>query len=62
MSLRPPLDLRLGMSVIFGADRRVGELVRPSPYGEEWLANDRFGKLWLARRHSVLADWVTAAP
>ena len=61
MSHRPPLELRRGMKVIFGADRRVGELVRPSPNGEEWLVKDRFGKFWLATNHIVLEDEETAA-
>jgi len=49
------------MKVIFGADRRVGELVRSSPNGEEWLVKDRFGKFWLATNHIVLEDEETAA-
>ena len=61
MTRRPPLELRRGMKVIFGADRRVGELVRSSPNGEEWLVKDRFGKFWLATNHIVLEDEETAA-
>jgi len=57
---RPPLDLRSGTKVIFGADHRVGELVRSSPNGEEWLVKDRFGKFWLATNRIVLADEETA--
>ena len=58
---RPPLDLRRGTKVIFGPDHLVGELVRPSPNGEEWLVKDRFGKFWLATNHIVLEDEETAA-
>src|SRR3989442_1673763 len=54
MSPRPPLDLRRGTKVIFGPDRRVGELVRPSPNGEEWLGGDPLGEFWVARNHTVL--------
>ena len=61
MSSRPPLELRRGTKVIFGPDRRVGELVRPSPNGEEWLVKDRFGKVWIATNHIVLEDEETAA-
>ena len=60
MSLRPPLELRRGMTVIFGPDRRVGELVRSSPNGEEWLVKDRFGKFWVATNRIVLEDEETA--
>ncbi|HEX9267425.1 MAG TPA: hypothetical protein VF965_08085 [Candidatus Limnocylindria bacterium] len=58
---RPPLDLRSGVKVIFGPDHRVGELVRSSPNGEEWLVKDRFGKFWVATNHIVLEDEETAA-
>ena len=60
MSLRPPLDLRRGTKVIFGPDRRVGVLERPSPNGEEWLVKDRFGKFWVATNRIVLEDEETA--
>jgi len=60
MSRRPPLDLRPGTKVIFGPDRRVGELVRSSPNGEEWLVKDRFGKVWVATNYIVLEDEETA--
>jgi hypothetical protein len=55
------LDLRAGTKIIFGPDRRVGELVRPSPNGEEWLVKDRFGKFWVATNRIVLEDEETAA-
>ena len=61
MSRRPPLDLHAGTKVIFGPDRRVGELVRSSPNGEEWLVKDRFGKFWVATNRIVLEDEETAA-
>jgi len=58
---RPPLDLRSGVKVIFGPDHRVGELVRSSPNGEEWLVKDRFGKFWVATNRLILEDEETAA-
>ena len=42
-----PLELRSGMLVRFGPDHRIGELVRSSPNGEEWLVKNRFGRYWL---------------
>jgi hypothetical protein len=39
----------------------VGELVRPSPNGEEWLVKDRFGKFWVATNRLVLQDEEAAA-
>jgi hypothetical protein len=56
MSRRPPIEPRSGVKVIFGPERRVGELVRPSPNGEEWLVKDRFGNFWVATNRLVLAD------
>ncbi|OLC19735.1 MAG: hypothetical protein AUH33_05180 [Chloroflexi bacterium 13_1_40CM_68_21] len=61
MTLRPPLDLRRGLKVRFGPDQRVGELVRPSPNGEEWLVKDRFGRFWVNTNRLELADEETAA-
>jgi hypothetical protein len=61
MSRRPPIELRSGTKVIFGPDRRVGELVRAMPNGEEWLVKDRFGQFWVATNRLVLADEETAA-
>jgi hypothetical protein len=60
MSRRPPLDLRAGVKVRFGHDGRIGELVRPSPNGEEWLVKDRFGKFWVATNRLELEDEETA--
>ncbi|MGH2472899.1 MAG: hypothetical protein ACRDG6_10920 [Candidatus Limnocylindria bacterium] len=62
MSRRPPIEPRAGTKVIFGPDRRIGELVRTSPNGEEWLVKDRFGKVWVDANRLVLADEETAAP
>jgi hypothetical protein len=56
----PPIELRAGMKVRFGHDRRVGELVRSSPNGEEWLVKDRFGKFWVATNRLLLGDEETA--
>jgi hypothetical protein len=58
---RPPIELRSGTKVLFGPDRRVGELVKPSTNGEEWLVKDRFGKFWVATNRLVLEDEETAA-
>jgi hypothetical protein len=54
------MELRSGTKVIFGPDRRVGELVRAMPNGEEWLVKDRFGQFWVATNRLVLADEETA--
>ena len=43
-----PVELRSGMKVRFGPDRRIGELVRPSPNGEEWLVKDRLDRFWVS--------------
>src|SRR5205823_1964686 len=56
MSRRPPIELRAGVKVRFGPDRRLGELVRSSPNGEEWLVKDRFGKFWVATNRLILED------
>jgi hypothetical protein len=61
MTPRPPIELRAGTKVRFGADRRTGVLVRASPNGEEWLVKDRFGKFWVATNRLVLEDEGTAA-
>jgi len=61
MTLRPPLDLRRGVKVRFGHDGRIGELVRPSPNGEEWLVKDRFGGFWVSTNRLELADEENAA-
>jgi len=49
------------MKVRFGPDRRVGELVRASPNGEEWLVKDRFGRFWVNVIRLEPADEETAA-
>ena len=61
MSRQPPIEIRAGVKVRFGHDRRVGELMRPSPNGEEWLVKDRFGKFWVATNRLILEDEETAA-
>ena len=61
MSRQPPIELRAGVKVRFGPDRRVGELVRQSPNGEEWLVKDRFGKFWVATNRLILDDEEAAA-
>ncbi|TMC68462.1 MAG: hypothetical protein E6J13_14280 [Chloroflexi bacterium] len=61
MTSRPPIELRAGTKVRFGHDRRIGELIRSAPNGEEWLVKDRFGKFWVATNRLVLADEETAA-
>jgi hypothetical protein len=58
---QPPIEPRAGVKVRFGPDRRVGELMRPSPNGEEWLVKDRFGKFWVATNRLVLQDEEAAA-
>jgi hypothetical protein len=57
----PPRELRPGMMVRFGPDQRVGELVRASPNGEEWLVKDRFGKFWVSSTRLGEEDEETAA-
>jgi hypothetical protein len=52
----PPRELRAGMKIRFGPDQRIGELVRPSPNGEEWLVKDRFGRFWVAVTRMRAAD------
>jgi hypothetical protein len=49
------------MKVRFGPDQRVGELVRASPNGEEWLVKDRFGKFWVSSTRLGEEDEETAA-
>ena len=61
MTRQPPIELRKGVKVRFGPDRRIGELVRSSPNGEEWLVTDRFGKFWVATNRLILEDEETAA-
>ena len=61
MSRRPPIELRAGVRVRFGPDRRIGELVRSSPNGEEWLVKDRCGKFWVATNRLILEDEEAAA-
>jgi hypothetical protein len=56
----PPIQLRPGLKVRFGPDRRIGELVRSSPNGEEWLVKDRFGRFWVATNRLYLGDEETA--
>ena len=55
-----PLELRSGMRVRFGPDHRIGELVRPSPNGEEWLVKDRLGRFWVSATRLELADETAA--
>jgi hypothetical protein len=57
----PPRELRAGMKVRFGPDLRVGELVRASPNGEEWLVKDRLGKFWVSAMRLRSEDEETAA-
>jgi len=61
MSRRPPIELRAGVRVRFGPDRGIGELVRSSPNGEEWLVKDRFGKFWVATNRLLFEDEEAAA-
>jgi hypothetical protein len=61
MSRQPPIELRAGVKVRFGPDRLLGELVRQSPNGEEWLVKDRFGKFWVATDRLFLEDEEAAA-
>jgi hypothetical protein len=49
------------MKIRFGLDDRVGELVRPSPNGEEWLVKNRLGRFWVAVTRMRSADEETAA-
>lgn len=56
MTRRPPIELRPGTKVRFGPDQRVGELVRRSPNGEEWLVKDRFGRFWVNWDRLLPAD------
>jgi len=55
-----PLELRSGMRVRFGPEHRIGELVRPSPNGEEWLVKDRLGRFWVSATRLELADETAA--
>ena len=55
-----PLELRSGMRVRFGPDHRIGELVRSSPNGEEWLVKDRLGRFWVSATRLELADETAA--
>lgn len=61
MTRRPPLDPRPGIKVRFGHDQRIGELVRASPNGEEWLVKDRLGRFWVATEKLRPADEEAAA-
>ncbi len=61
MTTRPPIELRPGVKVRFGPDQSVGELVRASPNGEEWLVKDRFGRFWVSTDRLSLADGEPAA-
>jgi hypothetical protein len=61
MSSRPPIELRPGTKVRFGPDQRIGEVVRVSPNGEEWLVKDRFGRFWVNGNRLRLLDDETAA-
>ena len=47
MTSEGPITLRRGMKVRFGPDQSVGEIVRSSPNGEEWLVKDRMGRFWV---------------
>ena len=55
MTSEQPIALRRGMKVRFGPDQRIGEIVRSSPNGEEWLVKDRLGRFWVSanRLHPV---------
>jgi hypothetical protein len=61
MKRRPPLEPRRGLKVRFGLDQRIGELVRPSPNGEEWLVKDRLGRFWVSTLRLMPADEEAAA-
>jgi hypothetical protein len=61
MMRRPPLDPRPGLKVRFGLDHRIGELVRSSPNGEEWLVKDRLGRFWVSTLRLMPADEEAAA-
>jgi hypothetical protein len=61
MTRRPPIELRRGVKVRFGPDQRIGELVRSSPNGEEWLVKDRLGRFWVSTMRLIPADEETAA-
>ncbi len=52
----PPRPLRPGTKVRFGPDQRIGEIVRSSTTGEEWLVKDRFGRFWVSANRLRLAD------
>lgn len=56
MMRRPPLEPRPGLKVRFGPDRRLGELVRASPNGEEWLVKERLGRFWVSTLRLAPAD------
>jgi hypothetical protein len=49
------------VKVRFGPDQRVGELVRSSPNGEEWLVKDRLGRFWVSVNRLQPTDAETAA-
>jgi len=61
MTGEPPMPLRPGTKVRFGPDGRIGEIVRSSPNGEEWLVKDRFGRFWVSANRLRLADEGSAA-
>jgi len=45
IELRPGAKVRY--SPVHTDEVREGELVRPSPTGEEWLVKNRFGRFWI---------------
>jgi hypothetical protein len=61
MTRRPPFEPRRGLKVRFGPDQRIGELVRSSPNGEEWLVKDRLGRFWVSTLRLIPADEEAAA-
>jgi hypothetical protein len=61
MTRRPPFEPHVGAKVRFGHDQRIGELVRQSPNGEEWLVKDRHGRFWVDTGRLRPADEEAAA-
>ncbi|TMG54970.1 MAG: hypothetical protein E6H84_08410 [Chloroflexi bacterium] len=61
MTRRPPFEPRPGSKVRFGPDGSVGELIRSSPNGEEWLVKNRLGRFWVSTMRLNPADEEAAA-
>ena len=61
MTRRPPFEPRSGSKVRFGLDGSIGELIRPSPNGEEWLVRNRLGRFWVSTMRLIPADEEAAA-